>query len=541
MRKRSLALVVGAVAIVASLVIGPGASAKAERAQAGQVVFIHDQEPPTMRNNWEDNNLYATSLVVNRIFEGCQYWQAPASLVPRLCESKPRITKQRPLTVRFKYKNSARWSDGRQVTCNDFKATWRVFVNPRFNVVSRSGWDEIRRVSCRGKNATVVFKQPYADWESVVSSSIYPNHIIKGQDMNRMFNDSIPVSNGPFLFERWQKGVQLSVRRNPGWRPRMKLDRIIFRYILDTNSRFQALKANEGQVMEPQPQLQIAEFLQDRSFQVQRRVGFTFEHIDIQFGGQGHPALKKRFVREALIRGMNRPQVASALFRTIAPGIPALQSLIYKPFERTYPTNFRQYAFNQRRAIQLLRQGGCTGGPAAPSAGNNDIYECPGVGKLSFRFFTTTGNQFRALTFEIIQRQLKSIGIELVPRFQTGGTLFGTTLPSSNWDLIMFTYLQVPTSKITAKDLYACRGDQNYGLSCDNKLTRILNRVPRVVDDKAREALLQSADKRIARQIISIPMFARPSFFITRNSVKGTKLNLTLEGSTWNASVWQAG
>ena len=28
----------------------------------------------------------------------------------------------------------------------------------------------------------------------------------------------------------------------------MKLDRLVFRYILDTNARFQALKAGEGQV-----------------------------------------------------------------------------------------------------------------------------------------------------------------------------------------------------------------------------------------------------------------------------------------------------
>ena len=41
----------------------------------------------------------------------------------------------------------------------------------------------------------------------------------------------------------------------------MKLYRLVFRYILDTNARFQALKAGEGQVMEPQPQLQIADFL----------------------------------------------------------------------------------------------------------------------------------------------------------------------------------------------------------------------------------------------------------------------------------------
>ena len=110
--------------------------------------------------------------------------------------------------------------------------------------------------------------------------------------------------------------------------------------------------------------------------------------------------------------------------------------------------------------ISILKGKGCTGGPDKPSAGNSDIFSCPGVGKLSFRFGTTTGNQLRALAFEIMQRQLKSVGIELVPRFQTGGVLFGTTLPSSDWDLLMFTYGQSPSSKITANGLYACPNQQ---------------------------------------------------------------------------------
>ena len=101
----------------------------------------------------------------------------------------------------------------------------------------------------------------------------------------------------------------------------MKLDRLVFRYILDTNARFQALKAGEGQVMEPQPQLQIADFLKDSKFKVDAKVGYTFEHIDIEFGPKGHPALKQPYVRQALIAGMNRAQVADALYRTISPGL----------------------------------------------------------------------------------------------------------------------------------------------------------------------------------------------------------------------------
>jgi peptide/nickel transport system substrate-binding protein len=543
MSKRSLWLLAGLV-LVASLIVGPGATASPAKTNAGTVVFIHDQEPPNLQGPWVGNNLYATSLVLNNIWYGCQIRNATAAFVPRLCTAKPTIVKRSPLTVRFTYKPTAKWSDGKPVVAEDFWATWQVFINPKHNPISRTGWEDIRSVT-RGnsKNVTVVFKTQYADWESVVSSGPYPAHIVKGKDMNQMFLTSVPVSSGPWIFQSWQKGVQLTVRKNPNFKAgtAMKLDRLVFRYILDTNSRFQALKAGEGQVMEPQPQLQIADFMKDSKFKVDTKVGYTYEHIDIQFGAKGHPALKQPYVRQALIQGMNRPQVASALYGEISKGLPALQSLIYKPFETTYQKNYQAWRFNQAKVINTLKGKGCTGGPDRPSAGNDRIFSCPNVGKLSFRFHTTTGNQLRALTFEIIQRQLKSVGIELVPRFQTGGVMFGTTLPSRDWDLMLFAWVGSPSSSITVKDILGCGGDQNDGAYCNRALTKVLQQVSTTLDAGERAKLLNAAEvKYVVKDIPSIPMFARPLYTINAAKVKGVGVNPTQEGSPWNVSDWAA-
>jgi peptide/nickel transport system substrate-binding protein len=543
MSKRSLWLLAGLV-LVASLIVGPGAVASPAKSNAGTVVFIHDQEPPNLQGPWVGNNLYATSLVLNNIWYGCQIRNASAAFVPRLCTARPQIVKANPLTVKFTYKKEAVWSDGKPVVAQDFYATWQVFINPKNNPISRTGWEDIKSVTKgNGKTVTVVFKKPYADWESTVSSGPYPAHIVQGKDMNEMFLTSVPVSSGPWKFASWQKGVQITVVKNTKFKagPQMKLDRLVFRYILDTNSRFQALKAGEGQVMEPQPQLQIADFMKDSKFKVDTKVGYTYEHIDFEFGEKGHPALKLPYVRQALIQGMNRPQVASALYGEIAKGLPALQSLIYKPFETPYKKNFQVWRFNQAKVISLLKSHGCTGGPDKPSSGNDKIFSCPNVGKLSFRFFTTTGNQLRALTFEIIQRQLKSVGIELVPRFQTAGVMFGTTLPSRDWDLMLFAWVGSPSSSITVKDILGCGGDQNDGAYCNQALSKVLNQVSNTLDAGRRAALLNAAEaKYVVKDIPSIPMFARPLYTINAAKVKGVGVNPTQEGSPWNVSDWAA-
>ena len=92
MSKRSLWLLAGLV-LVASLIVGPGAGvASPAKSNAGTIVFIHDQEPPNMQGPWVGNNLYATSLVLNNIWYGCQIRNASAAFVPRLCTARPTVT-----------------------------------------------------------------------------------------------------------------------------------------------------------------------------------------------------------------------------------------------------------------------------------------------------------------------------------------------------------------------------------------------------------------------------------------------------------------
>ena len=90
MSKRSLWLLAGLV-LVASLIVGPGATASPAKTNAGTVVYIHEQEPPNLQGPWVGNNLAATSLVLNNIWYGCQIRNAAAAFVPRLCVDRKSV------------------------------------------------------------------------------------------------------------------------------------------------------------------------------------------------------------------------------------------------------------------------------------------------------------------------------------------------------------------------------------------------------------------------------------------------------------------
>jgi peptide/nickel transport system substrate-binding protein len=548
MRKRTIVLVASGLAAVASLVLGPAATATSERATGGTVVIGADQEPVTLNFYLTEGNSYTTALAVNPVLAPGMYYDQNAKLVPELFDGQPKIVKSNPLTVTFKYKASAKWSDGRQITGKDFLATYRTTMDARWDITSREGWEDIAKVRVKGKAVTVTFKKgrSYAAWDALVANvSPMPAHKLVGKNFNDLWRDSLDIASGPFRFVSWQKGTQLTLARNAAYAagPKAKVDRVVFRYIPSTASLFQALNAGEIDATEPQPQLQIVDLRKNSRFKVQSGPGYFWEHLDIQFGAKGAPALKQKYVRQALITGINRAQIRQALY--ITPGLvgsakelPVLQSHIFKPFEQYYQPNWKKWSFSQKKVITMLKAKGCTGGPNTPSASNNNIWSCPGVGKLSFRFTTTTGNQLRQLTFEIAQKQLKSVGIELQPRFGPSGTVFGQVLPSGDWDIFMFTWLGGPTSSATSFGLYGCGGDQNYMNYCNKKASNMLQKAQFTPDPNARAKLLNAAEKIMANDVMSVPMYVRPGFLINSTNVKGPILNPTQQGSTWNAQGW---
>jgi peptide/nickel transport system substrate-binding protein len=547
MRKRSILLLTGAVVLVAGLVIGPAATAKSSQASAGTVVIGNDQEPAILNTFLTAGNSYTTAEAINPVLAGGLIYDNHAKLVPLLFAASPKIVKSNPLTVTFAYAKNANWSDGKPITGADFLATYKTIMNPNYDITSREGWQDIQSVKVKGKAVTVTWKKgkAYAAWDALVGNSIVPAHVIAGKDFNHIWDNSVSVASGPFKFQSWQKGTQLTLVKNTAYKagPAAKLDKVVFRYIPSTPSIFQALQSGEIQVTEPQPQIQINDIRKNSKFTVQNGAGYQWAHVDMQFGPKGAPALKKQFVRQALILGMNRAQIRQALY--VTPGIvgsakdlPVLQSNQFKTFEPYYKPNYGVYKFSQKGVIALLKKNGCTGGPSTPSASNNAIWSCPGVGKLSFRFTTTSGNQLRALTFEIIQKQLKSVGIELVPRFGPSATVFGQVLPSGDWDLFMFNWVAGPASTATNFSLYGCGGDQNYMNYCNKKSSDLFKKAQFTPDPKIRAGLLNTAEQKMVPDVASIPMFVAPLFLINNKNVKGPILNPTQQGSTWNAQTW---
>jgi len=446
---------------------------------------------------------------------------------------------QNPMRVTYYLKAKAKWSDNVPVSGKDIRFTWKTIMDPKIkDHVSQAGYDQIKSVTGSGKVVKVTFTKPYADWKDLFTSGfVLPAHALQGANMLTVWTDNVvnpktgkPIGNGPFLETAFDRGSGVTLTRNPNyWGTKAKIDRIVFKFLTDTNTEIQQVRGGEVDAIYPQPQQALSELSGQSGLRIQSNLGTVWEHIDIQQGPKGNPLAKNLWVRQALILSLDRLSTVKALFGQLNPRLRPLNNTIFVTNHPAYKQNWAKWTFNRTKAENILKAHNCT--KAA-----DGIYRCGGT-KLSFQFESTRGNKLRELSFTFFQDQAKKAGIELLNNFKPAGTYFGEDLPNHNYDLALFAWVGTP-DPAGSVEIWKCNGAQNYMEYCNKKVSRLLEASDVQLNPKKRFALFNQADALMANDIPTIPLYQKPTYFVYKAGIKGMKDNATNQGPTWNAEKW---
>jgi len=476
--------------------------------------------------------------------------------------------------LKFWIRKDANWNwvghKPHPVTAADFIYTWKQIVDPKNNVASAVGYSSIASASGHGKVVTFHWKpgQAFADYRDLFGL-ILPGFALQGGaggcgggcTFNQYWHtgvvgsDNKPISDGPFYMASYTQNQGMLLKKNPKWYGKKAgLDSINFKIITDTNSEIQAMRGGEVDAIAPSPETALSQLVHQKNLVYSAIPSFTQEHWDIQvnpaaqFRNAWNPLLAKQYIRAAISEGMNRQSLIKALYGPIAPNLKPLNNPEYE-----IGTNasgkyayFKKYNFNPKGAIALLKKHGCTGGPSAPSAGNQKVWTCGGQ-KAEFRFDTTT-RASRVTSSQIFQQQLMAIGIKLDVTIHQAADFFGTTLPNTNFDLGEYAWIGGPDpSGFDA--IYQCYdaqknlGGSNYKRYCNKKVDGLIKKGEANFNSTKRTAQYQSIAKILANQIAVIPLYASPQIFVFKKALHGASKsnNPTLEGPTWNLEQWHWG
>ncbi|WP_228981831.1 ABC transporter family substrate-binding protein [Streptomyces sp. DH12] len=159
------------------------------------------------------------------------------------------VVEQKPKqVVRYKLRQQAVWSDGREIGAPDFVAQWRALSgrNTAYWTARNAGYERIEKIE-RGASdleVRVTFAKPYADWKALFTP-LYPKEVMGSPDT---FNDGartrLAKSAGPFRLKTVdaKAGTVTLVRDARWWGEPAKLDSLVLR-VVPRDRRAEALIA----------------------------------------------------------------------------------------------------------------------------------------------------------------------------------------------------------------------------------------------------------------------------------------------------------
>ena len=462
-------------------------------------------------------------------------------------------------SISYTIRPDAYWNYGGKklpVTYKDFVYTWQQINNPKNNVASRQGLNQIDKYTHKGdKQVTFYWKTtkctsdapcgPFADYRDLFGF-IYPSQALKGLSFNTMWAKCIcgangkPVSDGPFMMTNYTKGQGTTLKVNPFWygaKPGMK--EIDFKIITDTNSEIQAIRGGEVDAAAPQPQTSLTTLQGVKGLTYKVGAGLYLEHIDLQFGPkQSNALMRSPWMRQALMMGMDRQGLVNALYKQIAPGLTPLNSLVYfQSSKDDYKAFFKKWDYNPTKAIALLKAHGCTGGPSTPTDGNTSYFTCAGL-PAKFAYTTASDNSRRVTRETIFKANLAAIGIQIVDNLIPASVMFGdTVLTAGNYDMMEFAW-GGSVDPGGFGPIWGCGGDQNFLGYCNRKATNYFDDAKTQLDATKRTNDFIQADKLMSNDVPSIPLYALPDVVTYKSGLKNIGNN-PASGFTWNIEAWK--
>ena len=519
----------------------------------GGTLRIAVYQEPTVLNPYM-NSQTVGSEVFDQLFQGLILVDPDGNYVPWLATEVPGVqnggVSADGKTVTFKLRPGVTWHDGKPFTARDVVFTWQAVMDPSNPVTTRTGWKDIEAVEARDDTTAVVrFKEFYAPYLTLFGR-ILPAHGFGGQTaMDKHEFGRRPIGTGPFKFVEWVSGDHISLAKHADyWKQGQPyLDQLIFRVTPSREVSVAQLKTAAVDVVWDMIEAQVPEFEGHPDVDVWAFPGLGVERLVLNLSAPSGPAMGNPDTRHPIL---GDPRVREAIELAVNKKV-LVDKLLYGKTTVAFsplPTGWAAprlpvSEFSPDRARKLLDEAGW-------KAGADGIRAKDGV-KMQMAFATTSGNQLRELTQQVMQEQLRAVGIALEIKNVPSAVLLGTWADNSprargQFDVNMWTtnagidphshlFAYYHSSQIPSE---ANKGEgQNYARLKSDVVDRALEEGGASPDQARRKAAYERAIKGIVESRAHIFLYNRLDVDGARKYVKGHTNNPWSE-LTWDAESW---
>ena len=284
-------------------------------------------------------------------------------------------------TVTLTLKPNLKWSDGQPMTSADMLMSLLVYLDPTIssnagrigavtgqNTIGTNTTAPVSQLKVAGlatpnkSTLQVTLATPDVAWINQLALSYYwpilPEHILGKDTLANISKDSYfktwPVSNGPYLLQKWVNEQYVEVKKNTNWSGGTAgFQHVIFEIL--TSDQMQAqLQTGAIQYMYPVIPTQIASVKAIKGVSVGEAQGVSADTLGMNYAA---PVLKDPRVRQAMIYAVNRAGICKTVlggYCTIS--VPNIRQVA--PAWSIPTTGVNAYNYNPAEAKKLLAEAG---------------------------------------------------------------------------------------------------------------------------------------------------------------------------------------
>jgi peptide/nickel transport system substrate-binding protein len=430
-----------------------------------------------------------------------------------------KVTSTSPQVVTYQLNPKARWSDGKQLSWQDFQAQWKALngSDSAFEAADTSGYSQISGVAKGSgpQQVEVTFKEPYADWQRLFTPLFPAAAYSTPKEFNSGWNEHVPISAGAFRISQYDKTDQtITLAPDPKWwGTRAKLDSIVFRVLdLDTiTDAFLNKEVDEAPAELPEDYKRL---VKDKDAMIE--TGGRWDEVHITLNG-GHGPLKDVRVRQAISEAVDRKAITDAYGADIPYRISELGNHFYMPNQKGYQDNSGVYGkFDPAAAGKLLDAAGWKdNGAGKPRTKDGK--------QLQLDYILSAGsNQASIDQSQLVQQMLGQVGVKVEIQKVPANDYFNKYVNVGDFDLASFrnvdelfpSQLHAVFQQPQGSNLF-----QNFGSVGSPQVDQLLDRADASTDPAQRIALYNQADKLIWQLGHSIELYQRPQITAERKGL----------------------
>jgi peptide/nickel transport system substrate-binding protein len=322
-----------------------------------------------------------------------------------------------------------------------------------------------------------------------------------------------PVGTGPFKFVSWTPGVEVVLEKNPDyWRGAPNIDKVIYRPIIEDQSRLTELEAGTVNFIVNIPPDDLARLKGDTRYTVVEQPGMhtwwvAFNHTK--------PPFDDVRVRQAMNYAVNKQAIVDNILK--GTGTLAINPL--PPVVWSYTDQIQRYDYDPEKAKQLLAEAGYPDGFSC-------VFWLPESG---------SGMQQPVVMGTAMQADLLAVGIDCkIETFEWGSYLEKVIVPpeEAGFDLMEMSW--IGDNGDPDNHLYILlSGEQwpphgyNMGFYKNDQVDPLLAEARVTLDKAKRTELYQQAQKLIAEDPPWILIDHETQIVVMDNKIKNFKLHPT--------------